>query len=53
MKMLNTKIKSKEITGIEKINDLEIRLNCSRDTIDYIKTNAESKGFTVEINFLG
>lgn len=53
MKMLNTKIKSKEITGIEKINDLEIRLNCSRDTIDYIKTNAESKGFTIEINFLG
>ena len=52
MKFINIKIKNKEITGIEKINDLEIRLNCNQKIIEYIKSNTESKGFLVTVDLL-
>lgn len=50
MKYLNLKIKSGEIWGIEKINDLELMLNATNNVIEFIKTNAESKGFAVKIS---
>ena len=50
MKYLNIKIKSGEVWGIEKVNDLELMLNATNDVIDFIKTNAESKGFAVRID---
>lgn len=50
MKYLNIKIKSGEVWGIEKVNDLELMLNATNSVIDFIKTNAESKGFAVRID---
>jgi hypothetical protein len=52
MGYINRKIKEKEITGIEKVNDRELRLNCTDEVRDYIYNNATSKGFTVILKYL-
>lgn len=52
MGYINHKIKEKQITGIEKINDRELRLNCSEEVRNFIYDNATSKGFIVNLKYL-
>lgn len=52
MGYINKAIKNKYITGIEKINEREILLNCPEGIIQYLKNNVESRGFTFEVSNL-
>lgn len=52
MGYINKGIKDNSITGIEKINERELLLNCPEFVIDYLKENVESKGFTFEVTSL-
>jgi hypothetical protein len=52
MGYINRQIKEKHITGIEKINERELLLNCPDFVIQYLKDNVESKGFTIEVSSL-
>jgi hypothetical protein len=49
MSYLNLNIKTKQITGIEKINDREMLLNCDVNVANDIIYQVYSKGFTVEV----
>ncbi|MFY8211408.1 MAG: aspartyl/asparaginyl beta-hydroxylase domain-containing protein, partial [Candidatus Nanopelagicus sp.] len=49
MSFLNMAIKHKRITGIEKINEREMRLNCTVDVMNDIIYQVYSKNFTLDI----
>ena len=51
MGYINQKIKSKEITGFEKVNDRSVLISCSSELIiDYIISTVSAKGFTVQVS---
>jgi hypothetical protein len=50
MSFLNNAIKHGLVTGIERVSDRKILLNCHDLVIDRIKESAEAKGFTVVIS---
>lgn len=50
MKLFNNGVKDKSITGLDKINDREIRINCTNTVLEEIKNISRSCGLTYEIN---
>lgn len=52
MGYINKAIKNKYITGIEKINERELLLNCPEAVIQFLQTNVESKGFKIGVSSL-
>ena len=49
MSYLNRAIKSRLVTGIEKVSDRELLLNASQEVIDTITAAAKAKGFSVVV----
>jgi hypothetical protein len=49
MSYLNLNIKTKQITGIEKINEREMLLNCDVNIANDIIYQVYSKGFTMDV----
>jgi Aspartyl/Asparaginyl beta-hydroxylase len=50
MSYLNQAIKNNTVTGIDRISDRVLLLNCTDDVIKHVKSAAEYKGFTVLIS---
>lgn len=51
MSFINYNIKSGSITGIEKVNERELKLTCEKHILDQIVSDIESKGFTVTVQY--
>lgn len=51
MSFINYNIKSGRITGIEKVNERELKLNCDKELLDKITSNIDAKGFTVSVQY--
>jgi hypothetical protein len=49
MGFLNRSIKQGTVQGIEKVNERELLINCDQSVLDFIKDEAKSKGFDIEI----
>lgn len=52
MGYINRAIKNKYVTGIEKISERELLLNCPEGVIDFLKKNIESKGFKIDVTYI-
>ncbi len=52
MGYINRSIKNNLITGISKINERELLLNCDEPVLNYLKDKIESKGFIISISTL-
>lgn len=50
MSYVNRAIKNNLVTGIEKISDRSLLLNCEDQVVDFIKKSVEQKGFTVVVS---
>jgi hypothetical protein len=49
MKFLNLAVKMKDVTGLEKINDREILINCDSTTIEQIRIITSKSGLELNI----
>lgn len=50
MSYINRAVKNNAITGIEKLNDRELLLNCDKAVIDDLKKMIEAKGFVMDVD---